>query len=205
MRLPFLVLFAGAAAQASAAHAQAPADAFLSALADLCGQAFEGRIVANQPMAPDDPFTGKRLVMHVRTCTPGEVRIPLHVGDDRSRTWVIKRTPDGLRLEHDHRHVDGTPDALTLYGGDTVQAGSAARQAFPANAYSKALFEREGRTVSIDNTWTLEVDAGNRFGYRLARPGRVFHVEFDLTRPIDPPPAPWGADRAASAARDAPL
>jgi hypothetical protein len=36
----------------------------------------------------------------------------------------------------------------------------------------------------------------HRFVYELSRPdGRLFRVEFDLTVPIAPPPAPWGAAR----------
>ena len=67
----------------------------------------------------DASFTGQRLVMDVRQCTDDEIRIPFHVGKDRSRTWVISRTATGLRLKHDHRHEDGTSDALTMYGGDS--------------------------------------------------------------------------------------
>ncbi|MCE3001180.1 MAG: hypothetical protein LW860_00575 [Xanthomonadaceae bacterium] len=190
---PLHLLGLAAAALAAPASA-APADEFLAALVGICGQAFAGRITANVPVAPDDPFVGQRLLMHVRECAPGAVRVPFHVGDDRSRTWVLTRTADGLRLAHDHRHADGTPDVLTMYGGDTLDPGSATRQAFPANAGSKALFEREGRAVSTGNTWTLEIDPGRRFSYRLARTGREFQVDFDLTRPVDPPPAPWGAN-----------
>ena len=44
-----------------------PADAFLANLHALCGQAFAGRIVANEPPSTSpDPFEGKALVMHVR-------------------------------------------------------------------------------------------------------------------------------------------
>ena len=129
-------------------EAVTPADAFLAALAGHCGKAYAGRIVANEPAAapgaPPDPFEGKTLVMHVRECAPGEIRVPFHVGEDRSRTWVITRTDDGLRLKHDHRHEDGSPDVLTLYGGDTTTPGTATRQEFPADAESKALFERQG-------------------------------------------------------------
>jgi hypothetical protein len=188
--LPCVLLLAFAAPL----RADAPADAFLATLATLCGQAFEGRIVANQPAAPDDPFVGQRLVMHVRACAPGALRIPFHVGDDRSRTWVLTRTAGGLRLEHDHRHADGSPDVLTLYGGDSTDAGSATRQSFPANAYSKALFEREGRAVSVTNTWAMAIEPGRSFTYELTRPGRAFRVEFDLAKEVEPPPAPWGAD-----------
>jgi len=177
-----------------------PADVFLAGLSDLCGQAYAGRIVANEPAAapgsPPDPFLGKALVMHVRECTPGEIRVPFHVGDDHSRTWVITRTDRGLRLKHDHRHDDGSPDVLTMYGGDTTTPGTAVRQEFPVDAESKALFERQGLTASMTNVWALELDPGRRYVYELARPGRLFRVEFDLTEPVAPPPPPWGSTAA---------
>jgi hypothetical protein len=173
--------------------ADEPAEHFLATIAAECGRAFEGRITDNEPATPDDPFVGKRLVMHVRECSPGAVRVPFHVGDDRSRTWVLTRTKDGLHLAHDHRHEDGTPDTLTMYGGRTLDPGSDTLQRFPADAYTVALFEREGRQVSIPNVWTVEFHAGSHAIYELARPGRLFRVRFDLTAPIEPPPAPWGA------------
>ncbi|MBX3704240.1 MAG: cobalamin-binding protein [Steroidobacteraceae bacterium] len=171
----------------------APADRFLSNLSRHCGQAFAGRIVANVPQPDSDPFTGKALVMHLRECRDGELRIPFHVGGDRSRTWVLTRTPQGLRLKHDHRHEDGSDDAVTMYGGDTATVGTAMRQEFPVDAESIALFEREGLAASVTNVWAMEIEPGRRFLYELRRPsGRLFQVEFDLTRPVTPPPAPWG-------------
>jgi hypothetical protein len=170
------------------------ADAFLERLRSHCGQAFEGRIVANEP-APTTPdaFEGKRLVMHVRECAASQLEVPFHVGDDHSRTWVLTRTASGLRLKHDHRHEDGSPDAVTMYGGDTASPGSARRQEFPVDAESIAMFEREGLNASVTNTWAMEIEPGTRFVYELARPGgRLFKVEFDLSRPVDTPPAPWG-------------
>ena len=168
----------------------APQDAFFGRLAALCGKAFAGRVETNDPA--DTAFAGQTLVMHVRTCNANELRIPFHVGEDRSRTWVVGRTATGLRLKHDHRHRDGSEDALTQYGGDTVDDGSAVRQAFPADAFSKQLFEREGRKVSVANVWAIEVEPGAALVYELARPGRLFRVRFDLSRPVPPPPAPWG-------------
>lgn len=182
---------------ASSTSAQAPADAFLAALAEHCGKAFAGRIVANQPASNEpDAFEGKTLVMHVRGCDKPaeELRVPFHVGDDHSRTWVLTRTEGGLRLKHDHRHRDGSEDIQTMYGGDSVSAGSAIRQEFPVDAYSIELFEREGLQQSTSNTWAMEVEPGKRFLYELARPsGRLFQVEFDLSQPVALPPAPWGA------------
>jgi hypothetical protein len=171
-----------------------PADAFMAGIARLCGQAFAGRVVADTP-APtgEDPFAGEPLVMHVRECGEDRIRIPFHVGDDRSRTWVLTRTGDGLRLKHDHRHQDGSDDAITMYGGDTTAPGSATRQEFPVDAESVAMFTAADMTASNSNTWAMELRPGDDFVYELSRPGgRLFRVEFDLTRPVAPPPPPWG-------------
>ena len=200
MRFRSALLFAFAIAASACAStvptAQAPADGFLAAIARHCGQAYAGRIVANEPRpTTPDAFEGKALVMHVRGCdAPVQgLRIPFHVGDDHSRTWVLTRTTGGLRLKHDHRHADGSPDAVTLYGGDTADAGTVVRQVFPVDAESRALFQREGLNASLQNAWALEIEPGKRFVYELRRPGgRLFQVEFDLTRPVPLPPAPWG-------------
>jgi hypothetical protein len=195
--LLLLVAMPAAASLASeppeASQTHLPAAAFMAAVADLCGLAFSRRIVANEAAGPDDPFEGKALVMHVRECGPSQVRIPLHVGEDRSRTWVLTRTGSGLQLKHDHRHADGSEDVLTMYGGDTVSPGSAVRQEFPADAESRALFAQQGLEVSIGNTWAMEIRPGANFVYELSRPGRLLRVEFDLSRPVPAPPAPWGA------------
>ncbi|WP_225218097.1 hypothetical protein [Luteimonas colneyensis] len=195
---------AAAVATAGApAPADQPADAFMAALASHCGQAFAGRIVANEPASPaPDAFEGKALVMHVRGCDEPskQLLVPFHVGDDHSRTWVITRTGTGLRLKHDHRHEDGTPDEQTMYGGESVAAGTAVRQEFPVDAESIELFGRTGANVSTTNTWAMEIEPGQRFLYELSRPedevnpqGRLFQVEFDLTTPVELPPAPWGS------------
>lgn len=174
--------------------ASAPADAFFAALSAHCGKAYAGRIVANEPKpATPDAFEGKPLVMHVRECGADTLRIPFHVGDDRSRTWVVARTAGGLRLKHDHRHEDGAPDVLTMYGGDTRGSGTATRQEFPVDAESIALFERQGSGASVTNTWAMEVSP-DEFAYELSRPGgRLFRVAFDLRTPVAAPPPPWGS------------
>lgn len=188
-----------AAAGEPAGREVAPADRFLQAITRHCGQAFAGRVLVDEPAAPgNSAFAGQALVMHVRECAPGEVRIPFHVGEDRSRTWVLTRTPGGLRLKHDHRHADGSPDPVTMYGGDTADAGSAIRQAFPVDAESVAMFTREGLVASVTNTWAMEIEPGKRFLYELSRPGgRLFQVEFDLSAPVPAPPPPWGSEAPA--------
>ena len=175
------------------ACASTPADRFMARIAEHCGEAFAGRIVVNEPATDNDPFAGKTLVMHVRECGARELKVPFHVGADRSRTWVITRTADGLRLKHDHRHADGSDDAVTMYGGETASAGTEIRQEFPVDAFSIEMFEREGLKASVTNTWAMEIEPGRRFLYELRRPGgRLFQVEFDLRTPVPPPPAPWG-------------
>jgi hypothetical protein len=171
-----------------------PQEAFWSALHSVCDGAFAGSVEVAP--AGDTTFANRELVMHGRECSDDEIRIPFHVGEDRSRTWVITRTDTGLRLKHDHRHEDGSPDALTMYGGDTATPGTAGRQEFPVDAESTALFERQGLTASMTNTWAIELEPGQRYVYELARPGRLFRVEFDLTKPVAPPPPPWGSDAA---------
>jgi hypothetical protein len=81
-----------------------------------------------------------------------------------------------------------------MYGGDTTSAGTNGRREFPVDAESIALFEREGLTASVTNTWAMEIEPGTRFVYELRRPGRLFRVEFDLRAPVALPPAPWGGE-----------
>ena len=160
--------------------APAPADPqqlFMERLLALCGKRLEGRIVS-PPVAADADFAGKRLIMHVRDCSPTEFRIPFHVGEDHSRTWVVTRTSAGLQLKHDHRHEDGTEDKLSQYGGETVQPGTALRQEFPADQFSKDLFTRENIPVSVSNVWAIEANPHGFFAYELRRPNRFFRVEF---------------------------
>lgn len=174
-----------AACATAPAAPTAPQDAFMSNLRALCGQSYEGRVVTTD--AADASFASERLVMHVRDCSAEEVRIPFNVGEDRSRTWVVTRTETGLRLKHDHRHADGTPDAVTNYGGDAAAAGSEFVQEFPADAETAAALP-----YAATNVWSLELRPGDRFVYGLRREGRRFRAVFDLSQPVPAPPPPWG-------------
>lgn len=162
-------------------------DVFWERLESLCGMAFEGRVVEDTTNTP--AFAQTPLVMHVRVCEEARILVPFHVGPDRSRTWVFTRTADGLRLKHDHRHEDGSEDELTQYGGDTRSDGSVRAQRFYADAHTIELLPE-----AATNVWTVEIVPGEMFAYALERRGtdRRFRVEFDLTRPVGPPPAPWG-------------
>lgn len=181
---------AGAGNKPPAAQVSVAAqDAFFDSIRALCGKAFEGKVSVDNPASGG--FDG-RLVMHVRECGESQLRIPFHVGDDRSRTWIISKTGSGLQLKHDHRHRDGSSDSSTMYGGHTRDAGWAHVQSFPADQYSKELFVAAGNPQSIGNTWQIYVYP-ERFTYRLVREGREFRVDFDLSRQVAPPPPPWGS------------
>ncbi|WP_371193613.1 hypothetical protein [Glaciecola sp. SC05] len=163
-------------------------DAFFDNIAKHCSKAYKGEVVFdNDP----SPAFAQELVMHVRKCTDSQLQIPFHLGDDASRTWIITKTGSGLSLKHDHRKPDGSNDPLTMYGGHTVDAGYAQAQSFPADQYSKELFVNTGIPQSLGNTWQMFIYE-DKFTYRLTREGRDFRVDFDLTKPIDPPAAPWG-------------
>ena len=164
-----------------------PEDRFWASLTQLCGKAYEGRVVEAVPA--DTSFAGKTLVMDVRGCDERQILIPFHVGENRSRTWVLTRTDSGLRLKHDHRHEDGAEDSVTQYGGDTRDGGSAERQEFYADAHTAELIP-----AAATNVWTIEVLGDSVFAYALRREGteRRFRAEFDLRRSVPPPPAPWG-------------
>jgi hypothetical protein len=200
-----LLLLAGCATTAS--PSADPQDAFWAALSSHCGKAYAGRLVTSD--AADADLAGRPMVMAVRDCSAASIAVPFHVQRadgswDRSRTWLVTRNAaGGLRLKHDHRHEDGTSDAVTMYGGDTATPGSRRAQSFPVDAESIASFTRAGLTASLTNVWTVEVDpagtAGGTYAYQLRRTvaggapaERHFRVEFDLTRPVAPPPPAWG-------------
>ncbi|WP_250885801.1 hypothetical protein [Shewanella jiangmenensis] len=174
---------------AGTASASTPQQDFFDSLKALCGKAFEGKVARSD--SSDNAFAKSRLVMHVRECGDSVIKVPFHVGEDHSRTWVITRTDAGLRLKHDHRHQDGSEDKVTQYGGDTADIGSARWQSFPVDAESIANFKANGLDKSVTNVWHLGLNP-QVFSYRLTRENRDFLVEFDLTKPVELPPAPWG-------------
>ena len=108
---------------------------FFEALAGWCGATFEGQ----SSFPPEGPFAGQLLVATIAECSENELRVPFAVGEDHSRTWIITRGSEGLLLKHDHRHEDGTPDEITMYGGWATGEGSALSQSFAADEHTKAL------------------------------------------------------------------
>lgn len=170
--------------------AQNASGQFFNAMRTYCGMAFEGRVVSNDP--EDAGMRRERLILDIRRCNNREIRMPFIQGNNRSRTWILARKGGGLTLKHDHRARNGRPEAMTMYGGDTIDGGSPTRQEFPADNYSSELFFQRGRPESAQNIWAIEVVPGRYIAYELRRTGRFLRVEFDVTRPIGPQPAAWG-------------
>jgi hypothetical protein len=161
-----------------------PQDAFWHNLQALCEGAAEGRLL----QAPDEQIDpNARLVVHFRECGEEELRFPLHVDENRSRTWIFIRHDDHLELRHDHRHADGTEETNTWYGATTLDEGTANRQEFVS--------DRNGMLVG----WRVEIEPGQRYTYGTIRDGEWrHHLEFDLTRPAEIPPPPWGHETRPS-------
>ena len=200
---------------------QAPQEVFWQALSSHCGPNGAGNAYTGQLVSEDErdaDWQGRAMVAHWAECSPDRIAIAFHTEDperedppsssqavgqntgwDRSRTWVVTKTENGLRLKHDHRHDDGSEDVLTQYGGDTAEGGTSGAQDFPVDQESIALFTREGLDASLTNVWRLEVDPAGaengKFTYQLTRrndPTRAFRVQFDASNPVDTPPPAWG-------------
>ena len=190
-RLAFLAPLALlTAACAIVPRSAGPQELFWERLQALCGQAFPGRVTTTEP--GDRQLAAARLVLHVARCDPDRARIDFHASADASRVWVIARTADGLSLTHVHRGQDGREEVRSRYGGETRSPGTARRQAFPANAFTRALFRREDIAEAAANIWSLEIVPGQLFGYAIDRQGRHLRIEFDLSRPVRPPAPAWG-------------
>jgi hypothetical protein len=155
-----------AGAGLSAGPGTGASEEFLAALGGICGARFEGG--RTFPSDADTAWAGKVLTATVATCTANEVRVPFVVGADRSRTWVFSRANGGVQLKHDHRHSDGTPDAVTNYGGMATANGTPRSQHFEADAETAQLIP-----AARTNVWsvTLAPD-GSAITYHLERDGR---------------------------------
>ncbi len=161
-----------------------PQTEFAANLVELCGQTFEGQVVSEDPQ--DEDWRGEELTLGPVDCTDVAVTIPLAVGEDESRVWTImppSASEDWIKLTHAHTLEDGSPDPVTGYGGKTLVEGTAIRQEFPADEYSKTLFRENGLDDSVGNIWALEIMPDEALVYELNREQRHFRAEFDLSDP----------------------
>jgi hypothetical protein len=164
---------------------------FIQKLGKHCGKAYPGGLTL-EPEG-DEMLTGTELLIaHFRECDDHQVRIPFHIeledeqDWDRSRTWIFTRHDDRLELRHDHRKRDGQEDEVTMYGGYSVDGGTATRQEFKSVARTKESGYFRG--------WRIEIVPGERYTYGTIRDTSwSWRVDFDLSQPLETlPPAPWG-------------
>lgn len=178
---------ASQAPETVSAATAAEQEAFWASLQALCGNAYPGRVSDATPYYRSS-LAGD-AVMHVMDCSEDRIHIPFHLGDNRSRNWILTRTEGTIRLKHDHRHEDGTEDEVTQYGGDAPVPGLATRQIFPADAHTASILPDRA-----DNFWFFDFvnDTTLQYGVHWPRLGHSVRFEFDLSRPVPPPPRPWG-------------
>ncbi len=161
-------------------------DQFWKKLKEHCGKTFEGTVTSGA--TANDGFSGKRLVMHVLSCSGSQLLIPFNVGENRSRTWILTKVKDRIELKHDHRNEDGTNDAVTMYGGTTTNSGLPGMAVFPADQLTATTIP-----AAATNVWWITIN-NTTFTYNLRRIGsdRLFTVTFDITKPIEKPLPSWG-------------
>ena len=67
-------------------------DQFWQKLKEHCGKTYEGTVTSGA--TANDGFSGKRLVMHMLSCSEDQLLIPFNVGENRSRTWILTKVKD---------------------------------------------------------------------------------------------------------------
>lgn len=156
-----------------------PVVEFMENLKTFEGQSFYGKVLF--PENPDAPFNADTLYVNFESFTDTEVRMPFILGSDKSRTWVLTLNENGLLFKHDHRHSDGTPEDITMYGGYADEQGNALSQNFPADEETFTMMPE-----TSTNVWTFKFNEEmTEFHYILERHSAPrFHVVFDLTAPI---------------------
>ncbi|WP_226389607.1 hypothetical protein [Penaeicola halotolerans] len=167
--LTFLIMLTGWVSTAQ----QVEQVRFFDNLKAYCGETFPGKVVHG------NPFPGVTdMSITFEVCDETEIKIPFVVGENKSRTWILTMTADGIQLKHDHRHEDGTPDRITNYGGTSTEQDEN-KQVFPADSFTKELLPR-----STGQIWTLSLDKENQvLTYMLHSNGRLYaQVDFDLKR-----------------------
>lgn len=150
---------------------------FLENLRKLCGHSYMGK--ALYPMdEPDHPFVDQPIIVSFSVCEKDTIHMPLQVGEDMSRTWMLTLSDKGLLLKHDHRHDDGTPEELTMYGGYATDEGTEWSQFFPADEETADMLPE-----ATTNVWNMVINEKDEtFEYILHRHGELrFHAVIDIS------------------------
>ncbi len=167
-------------------------DKFFNQIKALCGKAFSGGIV--QDTSNSMAYRGKKFILHIRDCSDTQIKMPLHIDDNSSRILILTKrdTKSGvsIKLQHDHRHQDGTSDDLTLYGGSTTDSGTVHIQDFPESAESIELTKAHAPTRTWPSVWSIHLSSDD-IVYQVVRPGRTIQTKFKLSNTVANPPKAW--------------
>lgn len=193
----FAVLFPCAAMLISACSAERNEQAaFMDNLAELCGNAYSAEVISKDDR--DSVWRNSEIIIGPVTCERSSITVPLMVGENSAQSWVISPKAGGLSLKHvhiQHAHSDGSVDPINNYGGQTQEIGTAFRQDFPSDKFSRKLFIGQGLPASATNVWAIDIKPGEMLGYEMSRPrtdamieageaGRYFRMEVDISTPL---------------------
>jgi len=162
------------------AFAQGEVLMFMENMQPLCGKTFSGRMV--YPEGEAKPYSNNPLTMVVAVCTDDTIKIPFHVGSDRSRTWVLTLTSDGLLFKHDVKDEDGSPEEVTGFGGLATEESTAWEVHFPSDEETIEMLPQ-----TETNVWSLVIDRDAKiFRYILSREGKkLYQFDFDIDLGIE--------------------
>ena len=170
-------------------------DIFFDSIRAHCGNAFSGSV---EDSSNSTAYNGRKFVLHIRDCSDSQIKMPLHIDDNSSRILVLSKTDGGIQLQHDHRHADGSSEALTLYGGDSSADSTDKVTHFPESAESIAITKAHAPTRTYPSVWSIILGADD-ITYQVVRPGRTIKSKFKFADQVDHPPMAWDLATAESA------
>lgn len=169
-------------------------DKFFDAIKAHCGHAFSGDV---DDSSNSTAYNGRKFVLHIRDCSDTQIKMPLHIDDNSSRILVLTKSDGHIKLQHDHRHADGSSDALTMYGGYSSADSTAKVTNFPESAESIAITKAHAPTRTYPSVWSIILSADD-ITYQVVRPGRTIKSQFKFADRVDLPPQAWDLSAQAS-------
>ena len=167
-------------------------DKFFDSVKAQCGNAFSGKV---EDSSNSTAYNGRKFMLHIRDCSDTQIKMPLHIDDNSSRILVLTKSDGSIKLQHDHRHADGSSDALTLYGGYSSADSTANVQNFPESAESIAITKAQAPTRTYPSVWSIILSSED-ITYQVVRPGRTIKTKFTFTDTVVHPPKAWDLSRA---------
>lgn len=171
---------------------------FFDSVKALCGKAFSGGII--EDTANSAAYGGKKFILHIRDCSDSQIKMPLHIDDNSSRILILTKSDaksgGSIKLQHDHRHSDGSSDDLTLYGGSTSSAGTPNNQAFPESAESIEITKTYGKGRTYPSVWSIILGTED-IVYQVVRPGRTIKIQVKFSDTVANPATAWDLQPSA--------